>query len=604
MVLFDSFILVSVLAIILVAGSLFSKRASKDSSSFMLSGRNLPWWLSGMSLSANDFNADTPIHNSRRARELGIEGTWLYWKIPFGQCLAAIFTKWARRSGIQTPVELMQARYGGKIGKFMRIWKVFYSTFFQGSFGLAVGLLAFQKLARVLVDYPDTAQFVGINWNLDVLIMVGAVLVALSYSVTSGLWGVVTTDFIEFLVALSCTWILTFIVLNHIGGGEILYERLTETVASTDSGLLDWTPTLTLALVIFLFIQPLGIAGEGCTNLRILATRDERHGMLAQLWQPFSNLTLRSWPWWIAGMASIYLVTDVADPELAYPEMIQRFMPVGLKGLMVAGFVCAFISTIDTILHTSSSVFLNDFYRAYVKPEASEKHYVLVMRIAILIFAALGIFLATQMQSVLGVIFFTWKVGGAMAIMAGLRWIWHRVNAWSELFVIICSLPITLLIEFDNQIFQWLGFSQSPTDMLEAWFGLSAGANAMEGRWAVEYILGLVIIMSIAVLLMYVAPKDDPQHVAEFYKKARPLGWWKPIQKIAGVGPVDSWRVDGGIYLSSSFGILLSTLGVGMVFFHQWLYAGLLLGAAAILFVIMFKLIPLSVHTELDAPSK
>ncbi|WOO43608.1 sodium:solute symporter family transporter [Rubellicoccus peritrichatus] len=600
MILLDYIVLVCVLLFVLCIGLLFAKRGGADSDSFMLSGRDLPWWLSGMSLSANDFNADTPIHNSRRARELGIPGTWLYWRIPFGQCLTAIFTKWARRSGIKTPVELMQLRYGGKIGRAIRIWKVFYSTLFQGTFALAVGLLAFRKLAQVLLDYPETVSAFGIAWNMDVVIMVGAVVVAMSYSITAGLWGVVATDFVEFMIALGCSWVLTMFVLNEVGGGAVLYENLIQSAETTGVNFLDWTPTLTLAVFIFLFIQPLGIAGEGCINIRCLAARDERHGMLAQIWQPFSNLVLRSWPWWIAGMASIYLVTDIADPELAYPEMIQRFMPIGLKGLMVAGFFCAFISTIDTILHTSSAVVLNDFYRPYVKPDASERHYVMVLRLAIVIFAALGIYLATQMESVLGVLFFTWKVGGAMAMMAGLRWIWWRVSGWSELFVVVFSLPITVLIEFDNQICNWMGFKQSPTDIIEGWFGVMAGSNAMEGKWAIEYILGLVVIMGIAVLLMYIAPKDNTDHIVQFYKKARPLGLWGPIQKIAGVGPVDSYKVDLGVYLSSSFGIMLATLSVGMFFFQQWTIGFLLLIGSAVLFYCLLKLIPKSVHTELD----
>ncbi len=593
----DYLTIVATLCGILFLGFLFSKRAGSSSDEFILAGRKLPWWLAGTSVSAAAFNSDSPLHNARRARLTGLGGLWLYWSYIVGQVMCSVFfVRYARRSGIKTPVELMEVRYGGKAGKAARIWQAVYSSLFQSGLSLSVGLLAMLKLTRVLIDLPDKIEGIPSDVFI-VLIIIGF---AVAYSAAAGLWGVVATDFIEFFIALFCSFILTFIVLAKVGWGSGLADGLQSLSMKTGIDYINAAPRPTLAFFVWFLLAPVVLAGVSSTNMRYLAARDERDAVLAGIWQQFVSFAVRGWPWWIAGFASLLLLGEVSDAEMAYPMLIREYMPVGLKGLMIAGFICAFLSTVDTKLHEFAAIVVNDLYRPYLAKGRADKHYIRVMRFSVLIAAVFGSVMALAFDDILEVLLFGFKVNAMIGIAMVLKWYWWRMNGWADLTMQVLALPVALLLHFDAKIFPALGFGSTPTQFFMERLGGYAGITAGDGQWAVQYILGVLIVTLVGVVLSFLLPKDDPQYLAEFYKTVRPYGAWKPIQKIAGCGPTDCFGRDA---VNFGLGVLFSYAGLfgfGALFFAKWIWAAVLF----ILCIAAFRFLIVRLNREYQSGPK
>lgn len=593
MIWLDYVTIIASFSIIMAIGLAFAKRVSNSTDEFMVGGRKLPWWLAGTSLSAGSFNSDTPLHNARRVRQNGFAGLWLYLSQLVTHTLAAVvFVKFARRSGITTWVEIYELRHGGRAGRWTRIFNVFFTGFYVRSAWLVLGLIAMIKVTRAIFIYPETFSLLGLTVNSDLAIMIGAVVFAMIYSATSGLWGVVATDFIEFFIALICSWILTLIVLKEVGWGSGLAEKLS--VMQTESGqsFFNIMPQIGLPLLIWLVIAPWSGSSQICTNMRYLAAKDEKEAILSGVWQVFNNFILRSWPWWIAGLASVVLLANIADAEMAYPTLIREYLPAGLRGLMIAGFMSAFLSTIDTSFHEVSSVFLNDLYRPYIKPEASEKHYLWVARSVIVLMAVVCVFLATAFDDILSILMFVLKVGGMHGMLSLYRWFWWRFNGWADFVGNILAIPIGIMLHFDLQIAQALGFQRGPTDFLIDLLGERVlGRVPGDARWALQYAIGLIIITIVVTLLSYLAPKNDPKKVEAFYKRIRPYGAWGPIAEKTGVRCVDSFIKDMLMTALSLSYVFLGLYAVGLLFFQKWFYGALLGVLSLILGVVFVKII-------------
>ena len=555
----DYVVVVVFLLAVAFLGVFLSRRAGKNTNEFILAGRNMPWWLAGTSMLAGSFGPDSPLHQSRKIRETGLVGAWFYWaQITPTVVHSLVFARMWRRSRVTTPVEFYDIRYAGKAKVGARIFAVVYTAIIEQTALVALTLLGLLKISGVLFELPETFLLAGTAVPSDIAVMLGAVVLAMAYSAASGVYGVVWTDLVEFFVALGCAYLLTFLVYADAGWASGLKTRLAD-IGGTGASVRDMVPIFGFWMFVYFFVQPfVTSAGQTAMNQRILAIKDEREAMFSGIWRVFTHYVVRGWPWYMAGLISLVLLPNLAvNSEMAYPMLIREYMPVGLRGLMVAGFLAAFMSSVDTGIHTSSAIFLNDLYRPYVRPDASEKHYVAVSRVAIVVFAGIAVGVALLSDSILGLLMIMMKISGGVGLVLVLRWFWWRVNVWADLAAHVCVLPIALLVENDAAVFGNLGWGVGPT----AWTMGLLGIEGLDDLYAVQFCLIVLACAAVWITVMYLTKPEPEEQLVAFYQRVRPYGFWGPIREKAGVGPADSLAEDG------------RRIGLGLVFCYAALFA-------------------------------
>ena len=559
-------------------GLVFARRSSGNTTEFIVAGRKLPWWLAGTSMIAGSFNADSPLHQSGKIRQSGIAGNWFYWSEIPGQILGALlFGPLWRRTGVQTAVEFYNLRYSAGAGKILRIYSAFHVAIFEGCIFAAIGLIGLRKVAVVLFDLPDSFAVAGISIQTDLAIVLCAVLLALAYSTAAGLWGVVWTDLVEFIIAMCCSWLLAVVVLGKAGWGTTLRERIVESPAG-GSHLLEWLPQWGPVLFVYLILRPiLGAAGTNATNQRYLAVRDEREAVISGAWRIINHFVIRAWPWYICGLASVVLIPDVSallqeeglsDREQIYPLLIREYMPAGLMGLMIAGFMGAFMSSIDTTIHSSAAIITNDLYRPYVRPAASERHYLLVARLSILLVTALDIVVALKVDSILNLLGFAVKVIQAMGIIAALRWFWWRVNAWSELAAYGGSMGFAFFIDFTST-------GRGLVDSILSGFGWSG----WDARFSVTYTLIALATTLMALAVTWMTHPEKRDVLDRFYRRVRPPGFWGPVARaLPEISSGFSLRTIGILWCAGMVTFFSSIFFIGLLVLGYYWQAALALG--------------------------
>lgn len=433
----DWWVIGAYLGLSFAIGLAFARRAGASVSEFFLSGRNLPWWLAGTSMVATTFAADTPLAITGEVARHGISGNWLWWNVAISGVLGVVvFARLWRRAGIMTDLELIELRYSGRPARALRGFRALYEGVFLNGITLGWVLLAIVKLAGV---------FFPVDKGTTLLVCGG---VALLYTVLSGFWGVVVTDLLQFVISMGGAIYLAFRAVGAAGGIAAIKEALPpEKLAflpSFDAGSLPVT-----AFVAFIGVNwwaSKSADGGGYLAQRVLATRDERQAVLSSLWFQVAHYALRSWPWILAGLASLVLFPDLPDPELGYPKLVAELLPAGLRGLLVASFLAAFMSTVDTHLNWGASYVINDLYKRFYRPAASERELVLASRVAIVLLLGVAGLFAWSMDSVAG----AWKLLFQLTAGIGgvyiMRWFHWRVNAWSEISAWISSALLTLIL--------------------------------------------------------------------------------------------------------------------------------------------------------------
>ena len=504
----------------LLIGVWFSRRAGKSMQEYFVAGRTLPWWLAGTSIVATSFASDTPLFVSGVVRTQGIWGNWLWWAYAMGGMLCALFfARLWRRARIITDVELIELRYHGRPASALRAFLAVYSGVIINCYVMGWVMLAMVKVADVLLDWHPVT-------TLAVLTAL-----ALTYTVLSGFWGVVATDLLQFIIAMVGSITLAVIVVRHVGGPASLVDQISSR-RGTDAGVLDMTPlgggdpiALTTFIVLLAALWWGNGQGGGYLAQRLFSTKNEKHAVLAMLWFCVAHYVLRPWPWIMVGLASIVVFSNTqlpdGDPEKAYPMMIARFLPDGMRGLMVASFLAAFMSTIDTHLNWGSSYLVNDLYKRFIRPDAEAKHYVLVARIACVVLIVLAACIAWQMESIKGAWQFIMVLGAGSALVGLLRWYWWRVNPWCEISAMIGAL-VLVNGTWWTRLSRWVGLIDDVTRDDLLWF---YGGDMFAVR-------GLFIIIVCTALWLYVAYRTKPvpaDHLEAFYRRVRPAGWWGPI---------------------------------------------------------------------------
>jgi Na+/proline symporter len=546
----DWLIVAGYMLLSLFVGLYLARRASSSLSEFFLSGRNLPWWLAGTSMVATTFSSDTPLYVTGLVRRAGIYENWQWWCfILSGMLAVSFFTKLWRRAGVLTDVELIHLRYSGKSASILRGFKAVYFSCVIHTIIKAQVILAMAKIMDVTVGWG--------KWESIII----SSAVTLAYSVASGFWGVVATDILQFVIAMVGAVTLAFIAVDKAGGIGAMR-------ASLDVETLSFFPPLTgefLGTVFMTFLAYVGLAwwskyssdGGGVIVQRILSCRSEREGLMATLYFNVANYAMRTWPWVIAALASLVLYPSVADHETVYPRMVVELLPAGLRGLMLASFFAAFMSTLSTYLNLSSAYFVNDFYRPFLRKGRDDRHYIFISRVMTVVLSALTAVVTYHVSSIEGVFKFLIAVGSGTGLVYIVRWFWWRVNAWSEISAIVSSTVMAYVV------------------------------YTMPRALAFHEKLFLIISVSTAVWLIvtFLTPPARRERLVEFVRHVNPGGpGWRRIREEAGAPRGESLMGDFLEWVYGSLFLVGLTIGLGKLFLgfylsaYVWLLLSLITG--------------------------
>ncbi len=553
-------IIIGFFAISLFIGIFFSKQASKSKLDFFLSGRNMPWWLLGISMVATTFSADTPALVTDIVRQNGVSGNWVWWAFLLtGMLTVFVYARLWRRSGILTDLEFYELRYSGKPARFLRGFRAIYLGVLFNIMVMASVCLAAIKIGATLFDLQP----------IQTLLIAATITVA--YSALGGLKSILFTDFFQFILAMvGSVWATIYIInMPEIGGLDNLLAH--EAVA----GKLALVPSMAdKDQFIMLLILPLTVqwwasyypgsepGGGGYLVQRMLAAKDETHAVKATMFFNVAHYALRPWPWILIGLASlIYFPTlaslgeafpnidkDVIGHDLAYSAMLT-YLPAGLLGLVAASLVGAFMSTISTHLNWGSSYIIHDVYARFIEPDASEKKLVNLARITTVVIMILAGWLSLHLDSAKDAFDLLVLIGAGTGLIYILRWLWWRINAYSEIAAMIISFVVAVIMKF------YVG-------------------DAVSSSNALLISVGITTIGWLTVTLL--TSPTDTNVLKSFYKKIRPyrLGWNSQIATW-GIQPSQGPSLTKDIMKMligtiSIYGILLST---GML-----LYGNILIG--------------------------
>lgn len=540
----------------IVLGMALTKKASKGMEDYFVSGRSLGWWLAGTSMAATAFSSDTPLLVTGIVRQKGIWGNWEIWGLAISTMLAVFFfSRLWKRAGVMTEVELVELRYSGKPAAFLRgfkaiYWGLFYNAFIMGAWPMT-------GLAKVMHETT--------GWSKAQAILFCMALTA-TYSCMSGYWGVIVTDFFQFILAMSGAFLLAFYAVDAAGG----MQHIVEVLSHTDK--LQFIPPMTGSNPAEMISSPfswfLGIIlvqwwawkntdGGGIIVQRIASCKDEKQAIYAVLWFNIAQYALRAWPWIVTALASLILLPNLTDHEAAYPRLINMLMPTGLKGLMVAAFFAAFMSTMSTHLNWGSSYFVNDFYKRFARKNASEKECIMAGRavaIVLAIAATIVAFSTTSIGSVFTLILNLTAVIGPVYL---LRWFWWRINPWSEITALAVSVPILWLRGWVFHTFQL-----PPSSLLMLLFMILGGA-----------------LVWVPVTLL--TGPSSPETLERFYTRVNPPGFWNRKTK-----PEISWGNDLKLWITATAALFFTTAGPLKYLLQEKTEGMILVGAAAALWTL------------------
>ena len=467
----DIAIVVVILMITLGVGFWVSKRSGKSSSEFFLSGRNMPWWLLGISMVATTFSTDTPNLVTDLVRQGGVANNWVWWAFLLtGMLTVFVYARLWRITGIYTDMEFYELRYGGKPARFLRYFRAVYLGLAFNVLAMSAVCLAAIKIGEVMFGL-EAIYTIGIGCGLTMI-----------FSAAGGFRGVILTDFLLFFIAMSGAIGAAIVAVNlpEVGGlskllsHPVVAEKMT--MLPTDQGPDIWIPLLLIPLAVqwwsswYPGAEP---GGGGYIAQRMLAARDENHAIKATLLFNIMHYAVRPWPWILVALASIVVFPDLASLQEAFPAIsdsklghdvaysaMLTYLPSGLLGLVLASLVAAFMSTISTHLNWGASYLVQDVYKRFHKPNASEKDLVWWGRgftvLLMLLSASFALYL-TNAKEIFDIIL---MFGAGTGLLFILRWFWWRITAWAELVAMIVSGILSMIFNFSDIIPQsWPSYS-------------------------------------------------------------------------------------------------------------------------------------------------
>jgi solute:Na+ symporter, SSS family len=540
-------------------GVYYARRARGSTAEFFLSGRSVPWWLAGTSMVATTFAADTPLVVTGMVARNGIAGNWLWWNMAAsGMLTVFVYARLWRRAGVMTDVEFAELRYAGRPAAFLRGFRALYLGIPINCIVMGWVNLAMIKILQVTLGL-DTA---GALWALVFLLIFTAF-----YTTLSGLWGVLVTDLVQFVLKMGMVVALAYFSVRAVGGLGALETKIRaldavagggSRLAFFPSGDSAWMPAITLFVYLgvnwwaswYPGAEP---GGGGYVAQRIFSAKTERDGLLATLWFNLAHYAVRPWPWILTALASLVLYPTLVDKESGYvlTLMDPHVFPAALRGIMLAAFAAAYMSTIGTQLNWGASYVVNDVYRRFLRRSASEREYVVASQAVTVGLMLLSIYVTLHLSSIEQ----AWKLlivtGAGTGTVLLLRWFWWRINAWSEVSAMAIAATVSLYLQL---VLKW--DSDQPRDF--AFIMIVTVSLTTVGWVAVTWLT---------------SPEPDAT-LRTFYDRVRPHGpGWAIVAAAVGGGPAPgSLRGD----------LLNALLGCVLVYAALFGVGYLLLGSAPV----------------------
>jgi Na+/proline symporter len=578
------------LVITLVMGVYFRRRSAQSTEDYFVSGRRVPWWLAGTSMVATTFAADTPLVVAGLVYTQGISGNWIWWAgLLSGMMTVFLFARLWRRSGLMTDVQFAELRYGGRPAAFLRGFRAVYlgllmNVFVLGWVTKAMTSIVATTLGAMLGGWPALARFSqwlsevfgatfsGVNGQALVICIFFLIPFTGLYAALGGLWGVLWTDLFQFVLKMSIVIAVAYYGVQAAGGTSAMVAKIQNMRAvnggsdplslfpdfsrgfSTEA---LWTlPVITF--VVYVAIQWWAFwypgsepGGGGYVAQRIFSARDEREGLRSVLWFNIANYALRPWPWILTALAAIVLYPGLEHPETGYMLVVNDHVPHALRGIVLAGFLAAFMSTIATQLNWGTSYLVEDFYRRFIKRGAAERHYIVVSQLVTFFLVAVTGYVSAQLSTVRSGWQVVLQIGAGTGSVYMLRWFWWRINAWSEISAMAVSLGVSVALRWSGL---WLALLGRPA--------LFSGSGTVV--FAKEALATTLITTCVWVPVTFLTGPEAESVLLAFYRKVRPqITGWRPIAALAGEIPETHglarnlwrWVLGCGMVYGAMFGV-------------------------------------------------
>ncbi len=549
----DWVIIVVSIAVCFIPALFFARRSGKGTSEFFASGRSVPWWLAGLSMVATTFSSDTPNLVTDIVRQQGVAGNWIWWAFVLtGVATVFFYARLWRRSGVLTDLEFYEIRYSGNAASVVRGFRSIYLGLFFNCIIMASVNLAACKIANVMFGLPP--------WQT--LLLVGVLNVV--FAAHSGLWGVLVIDMIQFFIKMSAVIAAAYFALKlpQVGGLQGMIDKLSTRPGPQGLNYLNMLPdfTNTWDIALAVFIMPIAVqwwavwypgaepGGGSYIAQRMLASRSEKDSLGGTLFFNVAHYVLRPWPWILVALCSLIIYPSLEDIKSAFPHVdptlvghdsayaaMLKFLPVGWMGLMVGGLIAANSSTILTHLNWGASYLVHDFYRRFIRRDATEKHYVFAGRLA-----TVGLFLVSAaltfvLESAKANFNIMLQVGAGTGLLYLLRWFWWRVNAWAEVTAMVSSFAVSIAFLVLKR-----NFTGVAEDQLPFWI-------TVHGQLLITVAITTVCWLSVACF----GPQTDRRVLVEFYRKVRPFGpGWAVIRREAGISAAEARATGENIPLA------------------------------------------------------
>ena len=598
----DWIVIAGYLLINLLIGIYYRRRASGNTEEFFVSGRNVSWWLAGTSMVATTFAADTPLFVTGVVATQGIAGNWLWWSFCIGGMMTVFyFARYWRRAEILTDVELTEIRYGGKPAAFLRGFKAIYLGLLMNCLILGWVTNAMVSIITVLLGpMIEKGRVVQLSLGSHTLFhytlgdpshtaLLICILVLIPftgiYTAIGGLWGVLVTDLFQFILKMGMVIILAWVAVTKIGGMTALKLQLQvvghsaqQTGIQTSNPLaflpdfhLGWTTNALWTIPLIAFAVYLGVqwwsawypgaepGGGGYVAQRMFSAKDEKNSLGATLWFNLAHYALRPWPWIITGLVALAVYSSHGglhpsaafdqNPQQGYVMVLRDYLPAGLRGVMVAAFLAAFMSTMGTQLNWGVSYLVNDLYRRFIARQKSERHYVRIGRIFTIVLVLVSGYVASQLRSISEGWHIVLNLGIGTGAVYILRWYWWRINAWSEIVAMSVAAAVTLILKYQ------FSFSGNDT-VVDAKTALITGACTTVA-W---------------VAATFLTPAESQEKLLAFYRRVHPSVYgWRNVARLAPELPeVRDFGSNAFDWIMGCVLIYATLFGIGKLVFQEW----------------------------------
>ena len=604
------------LAITLLMGMWFRRRSGRSVDDYFVSGRRVNWWLAGTSMVATTFAADTPLVVTGLVYAQGISGNWLWWcLLPSGMLTVFLFARLWRRSGLLTDVQFAEIRYSGKPAAFLRGFRAVYLGLLMNC--VILGWVTKAMTSIVATTLAGTAMLANVSrfmsayfgsvWRGDdgaALAICVFFLIPFTgfYVALGGLWGVLWTDLFQFVLKMSIVIAIGYYAVAACGGMSAMIgslQRIQATAGPNAASQIAILPQFSRGITaeplwmvpVASFLVFIGLqwwafwypgaepGGGGYIAQRIFSARDERQGLLSVLWFNIAHYAIRPWPWIVTGLAVIVLYPGLGHPEIGYIMALNTYLPHKYRGIAMAGFLAAFMSTIATQLNWGASYLVADFYRRFLQKNASERHYVSVSRVCTVLLVVASAWVSVQLGSIASGWQVVLQIGAGTGAVYILRWYWWRINAWSEISAMACSLVVTIV--------------------LGRWQPFAGSGSLVFAKGALTTTVVTTLVWLSATFLTDPEPDDV---LIRFYRHVRPdvRGWRRIAAQSADAQPHQD---IGGNLLACVLGcamIYMCLFGTGKLLLHQPMIGTVLLAGSAACVLLLYRLVVRNFRIEPD----